>query len=243
MAEKEAMAEGFSPVERPARLSDEIARRIAERIASRALAPGDRLPTEAELCQAFGVSRAVVREAVARLRTDGLVETQRGVGAFVSHSPELSVFRLEAERASPAELRQIFELRTDVEAGAAALAAARCTETQMEAMRTALSAMAKAVSEGENGTAADVAFHIAIAEATDNPIYRDFLRFLAHRLEQAIGTARRNSATHQGWSERVQIEHEAIFEAIAARDPEAARTAAKAHIINAAHRLGIRSRT
>lgn len=243
MTERAAATRGFAPLERPVRLSDEITRRIAEQIASRALAPGDRLPTEAELCQAFGVSRAVVREAVARLRTDGLVETQQGVGAFVARSPELTVFRLEPDRAGPAELRQIFELRTDVEAGAATLAARRRSDEQLRVMRAALAGMAKAVAEGRSGTADDVAFHAAIAEATGNPIYRDFLRFLAHRLEKAVDAARSNSAAHDGWSERVQVEHEAIYEAIADRDPEAAGLSARAHIVNAARRLGLGSRT
>jgi GntR family transcriptional regulator, transcriptional repressor for pyruvate dehydrogenase complex len=239
MAAPSRSAPTFPLLARRALLPDEIARCLSEKIGSGALAPGDRLPTEAALAESFGVSRNVVREAIARLRYDGLIKTRQGSGTFVAAERRGGSFRIEPDRLIEGDdLRHIFELRLHVEMGAAALAARRRTRAQMARIRKALSALGRAVETDGDGVFADTEFHHAVAEGANNPYYRDFMIFLAERMRQAIAVARSNTARLRV-SPRVQKEHEAIAAAIEAVNVEAATEAARTHIVNAAARLGL----
>ncbi|MEP4034607.1 GntR family transcriptional regulator, partial [Roseibium polysiphoniae] len=134
----------FDRISRPRRLPDEVAVSISEAIETGQLHPGDRLPTEAELSHRFGVARTVVREAISLLRYNGVVESRRGVGAFVADPSQRSAFRI-----SPAcfEIRkqivQLLQLRTGVQAGASAIAAQTRSEEQMAEIEDIFSRMAK----------------------------------------------------------------------------------------------------
>lgn len=230
----------FSAVARRKALPDEIAGVLEREIAEGKLARGQRLPTEAELSEQFGVSRAVTREALARLKSDGLIETKQGSGAFVSEAPASLTWRIGTENLSTQDdLRYVFELRSEVETGAAALAAQRRTDEQLDHIRDSLTRMAEAITNGADGVAADAEFHRAIAEASNNPYYRDFMIFLAISVTGSIAAARQNSAQVEEWTPTAQREHERICQAIAARDAEAARDAVRAHLTSAAKRLGL----
>src|SRR3984893_3118347 len=112
---------------RPARqLFHEIAERIAAEIISAKLSPGARLPTEQQMATAMGVSRTVVREAVAALRADGLVTTRQGLGAFVASDVQRWPFRIDAnDLKSVSDVLQVIELRMSLEVEASSLAAER----------------------------------------------------------------------------------------------------------------------
>jgi GntR family transcriptional regulator, transcriptional repressor for pyruvate dehydrogenase complex len=239
MAAPSRSAPVFALLARRELLPDEIARSLSEKIASGALAPGDRLPTEAALAESFGVSRNVVREAIARLKYDGVIETRQGLGAFVAAGSAGRSFRIAPGRLTERDdLRQLFELRLYVEMGAAALAARRRTRAQLARIRRALSAMRRAVETDRDGVVPDSEFHHAIADAANNVYYRDFMVFLAERMRQSIAVARSNTAKLRA-SPGVQKEHEAISAAIEAADAEAAGAAVRAHLVNAAARLGL----
>ncbi len=232
-------APAFELLARRELLPDEIARCLSEKIGAGTLAPGDRLPTEAALADSFGVSRSVVREAISRLRHDGLIKTRQGSGSFVAAESCPRSFRIDPDRLIEGDdLRQLFELRLHVEMGAAALAARRRTRAQMARIRKALSAMSRAVETDADGVPADTEFHHAVAEAANNPYYRDFMVFLADRMRQSIAVARSNTARLRV-SPRVQKEHEAISAAIEAANVEAASEAVRTHLVNAAARLGL----
>ena len=234
-------ASRFNAVTRRKHLPEEIAQVLEREIASGTLARGERLPTEAALSGQFGVSRNVLREAMARLKRDGLIETRQGLGAFVCKAPPSLAWRIGTENLTTEDdLRYIFELRAEVETGAAALAAERRTETQLGQIRNSLIRMGEAISsgaDGVDGVDADAAFHRAIAEAANNPYYRDFMIFLAVRVTQSIAVARKNSAQVEQWTPTAQREHERICDAIANRDATAAREAVRAHLVSAAKRL------
>src|SRR5262249_41120942 len=116
----------LNPVPAPRHLAHEIAERLADEIINARLAPGAKLPTEQEMGTAMGVSRTVVREAVAALRAQGLVVTRQGAGAFVAPDAESRPFRLSFDGLpSIAEVLDVMELRASVEVEAAGLAAAR----------------------------------------------------------------------------------------------------------------------
>src|SRR5204862_2559647 len=126
-------------IERPAVLSDQVVAVLEQRIRSGKIAPGGRLPSERELCAEFGVSRMVVREAIARLKADGYVETRQGAGASVPAHPGILTYRLRPRsRIRQLDLSHIMELRFAVEVIAAKLAALRREDSNLAAMERSL---------------------------------------------------------------------------------------------------------
>lgn len=221
-------------------LADTLAQRLREEIASGRLQPGERLPTEQMMSQTYGVSRPVVREAVGRLKHDGLVTSRQGAGAFVADASAASSFRIDiADFSDKEEIGAIVELLMAVEATATALAAERRSNEELGRIRAQLEAMQLAIDRGEPGVDEDMAFHRAIAESTGNPFFRDLSQFLDRRVHQFIRTARSNTARHGGLAQTVQREHEAIYAAIEKQDAPAARLAAEEHLRNAAGRLAL----
>lgn len=232
--------EGFTPLKPSAKLADEVTSALAGRIASGEMAPGDRLPAEKDIAASLGVSRGVVREAISRLKHDGLVETRQGAGAFVAAPQSARSFRLQPAGSELApELAHIFELRGEVEAGAAAFAAERRDGPSLARIEEALAAIQLAMDSGRDGVAEDKALHMAIAAASGNPAFVRFLDFIANHLEDAIRAARLNSLKVPGRPSAVQNEHRRVVEAIRAGDSAGARTAMAAHIRAAAQRLGV----
>jgi GntR family transcriptional repressor for pyruvate dehydrogenase complex len=227
-------------VSRPARLSDQVVDALRARIESGEFAPGARLPTEQILGERFGVSRAVVREAIAHLKSDGYVETRQGAGAFVAARPGLASFRIGHEgKVDAGELAQIFELRAAVEVAAARFAAERRTRADLAAIRAALETMARAIAEGTDGAAADDAFHRAIATATHNAYMHRFVEFLGHHFSESRRPSWTESGRRAGRPQAAQREHERIYAAIARGDAAAAARAAEDHLRGTAGRLGV----
>lgn len=231
--------EGASgPLARAPSLPDEIARRLRDEIQRRVLKPGDRLPSEQQLSRSFGVSRPVVREAISRLRYDGVVESFQGRGVFVKEGASGTAFRIDnPDLDDQEELEHILELLVTVEVAATALAAERRSEEQLRGIERALRAMDVAIEEGLPGVDEDVDFHRRIVEATGNPFFIAFIGFLENRVRNLIRAARTATASFEGLAYFVQQEHEAIFRALAEQDPGAARAAAERHLRNAAGRL------
>ncbi|MDI4664978.1 FadR family transcriptional regulator [Xanthobacter autotrophicus] len=234
------MAQPRDIIGRAPSLADTLAHRLREEIASGRLRPGERLPTEHQMAETYGVSRPIVREAVGRLKHDGLVTTRQGAGAFVAEPGAASTFRLDiTDFSDKVEMRAIVELLMAVEATATGHAAVRRSDEDLARIGAQLDAMQEAIVRGEPGVDEDMAFHRAIVEATGNPYFRDLSQFLDHRVRHFIRTARANTARHGGLAQAVQREHEAIFTAIEKKDPAAARAAAEEHLRNAAARLAV----
>lgn len=227
-------------VARPRGLADQIVRALQARIESGELAPGARLPTEQALGERFGVSRAVVREAIAQLRADGYVATRQGAGAFVAGEPGRASFRLPAEGELDAgELAQLFELREAVEVATARLAAERRTRADLAAIKKALDEVSRAIDGGTDGVAADGAFHRAIAAAAHNAHLQRFVEFLGFH----FSATRRPAWTEAGRRARrphaAQREHAKIVAAIERNDSAGAARAATEHLRGSAARLGV----
>src|SRR5919106_2831512 len=228
----------FELVGRSARLPVEIARRIEEAIRLGRYKPGERLPTETALATGFGVSRKVVREAIARL--NGLVRTRQGLGAFVEELHNDAGFRIAADSiAEPSALRHLYELRLELEAGAAALAAARHAKKELERIAAALDLLAAALERDALGVEANFAFHRAIALAGENPYFCDLLDYLSTQIGRGVTLVRRSPGKDRRIIKEIHGEHVAIFAAIAARDPEHAREAMRIHLTRTAARLGL----
>lgn len=219
-------------------LSADIGAALEQRIRSGAYAPGARLPTEMALAAEFGVSRAVVREAVARLKADGLVASRQGSGMSVAARPDSGSFKLAPGAPAGEALSHIFELRALVETGAAELAARRRTPADLAAMYAALQAMGEAVRQGDDGAEDDDVFHQAIAAATHNPEIRRFVSFLSAQFSESRRPTWDAAGHATGRAAAAQAEHERLYAAIAAGDAAAARQAAAGHLYQAAARVG-----
>lgn len=220
-------------------LPDEIAATINTRVQRGELLPGERLPSERELCELFGVSRSVVREALSQLKSDGVIETKRGSGAYVLERDQRQSFRMQDvaidERDS---LALVMELIVTVEVAATRLAAIRRTPEDLKMIRRALIGMEYEIANDRLGDEQDFAFHQAIVEATHNPHFIALSSHLEQGARRVIRQARTNTRTrHTDLIEAVQEEHQAIFDAIKTSDADAAARAAEDHLKNAAQRL------
>ena len=222
----------------PQRLSDRLAALLGEQIDSGALRPGDRLPTEVQIAAAHGVSRTVVREAVHQLKSRQLVVSRQGSGVFVAPTPANRPLAFDPTVLESVEaVVHVVELRRVIEAEMAALAAERATRTQVAAMRRALKAIDAAAAAGHDGVAEDMAFHRSIGEATGNPQFTLLLGFLEQYLREGMRITRGNEARRLDFMEAVRIEHRAIVDAVAARDPALARRRAREHLMHSEQRL------
>jgi GntR family transcriptional repressor for pyruvate dehydrogenase complex len=223
----------------PARaLSDTVAQQLLKQIDKGTFASGGKLPTEAVLAEQFGVSRTVIREAISRLKNEGVVEARQGSGVFIAGHGAIRPLRIDyAEAVVAGSVLQILALRRAIEAEVASEAAMRRSDADMVSIDAALARIDEAVAVGHDGVAEDVAFHRAIAVATGNPYFLKTLAFLNQYLEAGTVVTRRNEALREDFSRQVREEHAAILAAIRAGDPMAARNAARTHMYNAARRL------
>jgi GntR family transcriptional repressor for pyruvate dehydrogenase complex len=223
----------------PNNLAEKVMAHLGAEIRSGRLAPGARLPTEQELTTAMGVSRTVVREAVAALRADGLVVTRRGSGAYVAENPTASPFRIVAPQVGRIEdVLDVMELRLAVEVEAAALAAERASRRQIATVRTAWRSIDRALRGGEGAAAEDFAFHRAIAEATGNAQFPRFLAFLGSHVipRQSVRLSADTPAERRAYLERIQHEHGRIVSGISDGDPVEARRAMREHLTRSLER-------
>jgi GntR family transcriptional regulator, transcriptional repressor for pyruvate dehydrogenase complex len=221
-------------------LSAEVAKQLGDDVRKGKLSVGQKLPKETDLMGLYGVSRTVVREAISYLQAAGLVETKHGVGTYVRSREELPSFRVQPEQlATLRDTIALLEFRIAIESEAAAIAAVRRTESDLAEMQSALDAFDLAISRGETAAQADARFHLAIAVATQNSHFMEFMNALGTR---AIPRARLNriaddDAAKQSYLQRVQLEHEAIFSAIRNQDVDGARAAIRTHLSSSRERL------
>jgi DNA-binding FadR family transcriptional regulator len=219
----------YQPIE-SARLYERIVEQIEQRILKGELHVGDQLPPERDLCEQFGVSRTAVREAVKALRQKGLLETYPGRGTFITnstsramrHSLDLVVNLGRAHGSDDlVQVREIFEPEI------AALAAEHATSEQVTAMDQAVVAMDAALDDAERFIEADLDFHLALAEATRN----DIIPILIDSIVDLLREQRKSIFTTPGGPQRGQIHHKRILKAVKQQDPNTARKAMRAHLM------------
>lgn len=223
----------------PTNLTEELVKRLTTEIERGGMVPGTRLPTEQEIMASTGVSRTVVREAIAALRAQGLIVTRQGAGAFVAGDPQRRPFRIDpAELESLADVLRVMELRIGVEVEAAGLAAARRSASQLAEIDRRLEAIDQAIEQGESAVDADFAFHQAIFAATDNDYFVRFLEFLGRFIipRQSVRSGLGSAAEQRHYLKRIQAEHAAIRDAIGARAADRAREAARLHLVGSLER-------
>ncbi len=227
---KRALLRPLPPVRN---LTDEVIARIKKEISAGRLPPGARLPTEQELMAALGVSRTVVREAVAALRADGLITTRQGSGAYVSADVSRVPFRIDPEGLSSIEdVLEVMELRLAIEVEAAARAAERITPRRLASIDRVLRAFEDAIRREEAAVNEDFAFHLAIAEASGNTRFAELLEFLGRHVipRQSVRITLTGPEEQREYLAGIQAEHRRIHEAVRRGDPAAARKAMREHL-------------
>ena len=215
-------------------LSAQLAKKLMSKIVAQEYRPGDRIPTEAELCAEYGVSRTVVREAIASIRAEGLLISKQGVGVFVGTGNKLLPFELEAKAAGKlTDVVHVLELRLGVEVEASGLAAERHSKRHLQAIKSRLKDIDRELraADGDRGRA-DFEFHSAIARATGNPYFEKFLQFTGPQIIPRLrfGSLRNDRAADLQYHAQIQMEHSDIADAIASRDVTAAREAMRRHL-------------
>jgi len=226
----------YRNVVRESSLSDKVAALLTESILAGVVRPGQRLPSERELMEQFGVSRSVIREAVRSVAAKGLVKQQPRAGHVVSELGPDSVtesMTIYLRGRGPYGLEKLMEVRATIETQTAELAAERASTKEVDEIRTA-DAELRGARGARQAALADIAFHRAIAHASGNEFFVIMLDSIRGVQLQAQSPGLADRVTR----EAVRAEHATILERIADRDSAGARLAMQAHIEDSARRLG-----
>lgn len=220
-------------------LTQQVVDHLSDLIDSGALKPSEKLPTESEIVRDQGVSRTVVREAISKLQAAGIVATRHGIGTFVLEKLNKPEFGIKAGAITTIrDVLAMLELRISIETEAAALGAIRHKEKDLHAMRRALDSFHDHLGSGKATVRPDFQFHLAIARAAANDHFSNILNHLG---PSAIPRARflinERQPHEREYLVRISNEHEDIYDAVARRDPEAARAAIRNHLGNSRERM------
>lgn len=212
------------------RLATKVADALRQEIVEGRVKPGDRLPSESRLTEIHGVSRTVVREAIATLSFEGLVLARKGAGVFAQEAPTGGPF-LNIDTGRVSSIIELLELRTAVEVEGAALASIRRSPLQEERIAEAHRAVLDCLDRDQPTRDADFQFHLTIAEASNNPRFAEFLSLIRTGIipRGELQTGRENVRPND-YNLHLREEHEAICRAIFDGDEAAARQAMRAHL-------------
>ncbi len=217
-------------------LSDMVFDRLMRSIKSGSYAADERLPTEHALAAEFQVSRPVVREALQRLRDQGLVYSRQGAGTFVRQSglrEPLGFGNVE----SISDLQRCYEFRITLEPEAAAAAAERRSEDDLKQISLALDLMRDATARHRHREDADFSFHDAIARASHNRYFWTALEALKEHIGVGMQFHGQSLKMSPDGLAEVFAEHRAIFDAIRDGEPDKARVRMRSHLIGSRERL------
>ena len=229
---------GAFPTLSRTRFADQAYTSLFHKIITGEFEEDDMLPSENELCALFGISRPVVREALQRLRADGLIESRRGSGSFVRQRQP----RKMSKQFTAGKLRELLEnleFRSIFEPKAAFFAAERRTKSDLLAMRAAVDEFEQvAVLGGGVGHHLDFAFHLAVAAAAANPRFVDAIRMVEYDIDHGVNLVRYLVRfDHLERSRSVHAEHARILAAIERKDAEVASREMCEHVEQARIRM------
>jgi len=217
-------------------LADTVFDRIQRSIKSGAYAVDERLPTEHALAAEFQVSRPVVRDALQRLRDQGMIYSRRGAGSFVREQgirEPLGFGQME----NLSDLQHCYDFRLTIEPEAAAMAAQRRSPEALQKIKTALNLLRDATNRQAHRADADFIFHLSIAQASANPYFVTAMQALEEHI--AVGMRLHGLSlrrTNDGLG-HVLTEHTAVFEAISSGDAATARKLMLDHLAGSRDRL------
>ena len=220
----------FREIERE-RVSDRVAQEIMKMIAAGTLAPGERLPGERQLAEMMNVSRVSVRAALQELKAQGFVSAVQGGGTRITTAPSNpDSGLLQLVRADAKNLHELAEIRANIEVWAARRAAREAGAEQIAQIGAALQAMEDPNRGGHHKAEDDYAFHMAIAKATGSAVYMHLMSTLQDILEKMFDYHRYTLIARPEDDRMLLGHHRKIYDAIRARDPDAAGQAMQSHL-------------
>lgn len=218
-----------------------ISKELLQIIADGKYKSGEKLPTEMELAEQFGVSRLPIREALSVLRATGVIISKQGGGSYVADVPSKTMLQeITIDHEDVENIKYLFELRKALEPEAAYLAATRRLPEQLEEMKSILQQLEKeSVMEGKSGMFADINFHRSIVHATHNPIMIQVFDNLSFLYEKSLKITLQPNSQIENKRISVFREHKRILEAIELEEPELARIQSVIHLRNAEKKIGL----
>jgi len=224
------MENEYTPVIRQGKLSIQVADQIQQLILSRDLKPGDRLPTERDLGETFGVSRTVIREAIRTLEAHGLVVSQTGSGTYVRAmqgkdvASSLGMFINSQHK--PFSIDALMEVRRVLEIEMVKLAAQRATSENIQQLENNLDMMVKTIKDIDEFSRWDLEFHLVLADACGNQLFGIILEPLTESLFELIWTG----TTTPGAAQDACRYHRAILDCVKKKDSQGAAKVMRAHL-------------
>ena len=228
-SQRDAWGLGVSDPVQTMRLYEVVVTRLQKEVIEGRLKHGDRLPSEHELAQHFGVSRTAIREAIKALVEQGVVAVRPGSGTYVARTDQRPLQRTLSwmTRVWGADGdRYLLELRQLLEPGVCALAARRATREQIDEMKSIFSSAESWKSDPEKFVEADLSFHRLMGEASQNPLVGALLDSVGDLLH----AQRARYVSVPGAASRAQRHHRKILEVLELRDPDAAFQAMADHL-------------
>lgn len=218
-------------------LVDRVYREILGSVVGGEFREGDKLPTEQALAARFAASRPTIREALSRLRADGITHTRQGSGTVVKRRPDPDVPRF-TPLETISDVQRCFDFRVVVECGATALAATAATDADLAAIVQRFDELDIAIAQQTLGAREDFDFHLAIARGSRNPFFISAIASMQEQVLVSMNLMRNLSMLKSVERQQlVQAEHEQIVAALRRRDRQAAVDAMRSHLENAHNRI------
>ena len=218
-------------------LVDRVYREILGSIMDGEFNEGDKLPTELALTERFTASRPTIREALSRLRADGITSTRQGSGTFVTRRPDPDLPRF-TPLETISDVQRCFDFRIVVESGAAALAATMASDSDLLEIEQRFRELDDVITEQKVGSTEDFDFHLAVARASRNQFFVSAIASMQEQVLVSMTLMRNLSLLKSVERQRlVQAEHEVVLAALKKRDAQAAGLAMRVHLENARNRM------
>ena len=218
-------------------LVDRVYREILGSIMEGEFKEGDKLPTELALTERFAASRPTIREALSRLRSDGITSTRQGSGTFVTRRPDPDLPRF-TPLETISDVQRCFEFRIVVESGAAALAATMASEADLAEVVRCYEQLNRVIADQAVGAGEDFDFHLAVARASGNQFFISAIASMQAQVLLSMTLMRNLSLLKSVERQKlVQAEHEVLLAALKRRDGPGAGQAMRAHLENAKNRM------
>ena len=223
---------------RTATLTDSVYEALLADVVDGGIPVGARLPSEGELCKSFGASRPIIREVLARLRAQGIVESRKGSGSYVIRRIGATT-PMPEEVASMAEIEACYDFRIALEGECAHMAALNREQADIEQLTSIFDSFCAALLDDKRGGINDdFRFHLKVAEATHNPFFVNAFQSIRSRVHMAIDISRRLTATPRDRRRETLIrEHRSVLDAIVAGDAAKARREMRLHVTNSKNRV------
>lgn len=209
------------------KISEIVAEQLEHWIESGKVQPGEKLPSVRELCASFNVGRTAVRDAITTLKGKGFVDVRRGEGAFVLRYDSSQLFE-GLRLLNSSDIQKLFSVRKILEVGIAEMAAQVRDPIQLQKMKACIARMK--TTDTIDGWKADYEFHLAIAEVTQNEFLVQLLETISTTMKKAIRDCHQMIFDDPALAQAVIHQHEKIYEAIEAGDPDQAKACVIEHL-------------